>query len=176
MDEEYTVRFKPVGSLGRRKEWEDVDIMEGIYVGTFSEDKFDFLPLTEVPVVFTMWKEHPLAKKKVLSFEQLCGQTLAAVCDEEHLSENLKALLRDAEENGVRLIKTDHYDSSTYDTCVLNGYIMLTATSDSFAQHGMISVPFDRECLVPYGLYCRKDASATAAEFISFIKESVENM
>ena len=164
-----SVRFKPVSSLGHRIEWEDVDIMEGVYVGDFSSDKFEFLPLTEVPVVHAVWKEHPLAKKETLSYEDMRGQTMVTLSENSHLLDGITEHRRLAEEHGMNVVTVDYYDMSTYNMCALNGYIIETPLTTAFAQSGLVVIPSDMDFKVPYGFYYRRDAKDIGKKFIEYV-------
>lgn len=167
-----SVRFKTVSGLGHRDEWEDVDIMEGVYVGDFSRNSFEFLPLTEVQVIHAVWKEHPLAQKEKLSLSDMKGQTLVTIAGESHLIEDIRNKRRMAEEQGMKVITVEYYDASIYNMCALNGYIIETPRTTVYAQSGLVEIPCDGDFSIPYGFYYRKDAPDIVKRFIAYVKEN----
>ena len=170
-DTNYRILFKPISGIGSRKEWDDIDMMEGVYVGARCTDSFDFLSLTTVPIVHAVWKDHPLAKKKVLRYEDMRGQTMVMIGG-DGLSECLDRLRNQAEESGINVITREYYDISVFTMCAAYGYILQMPLSDQYAQVGMIAIPCDCDYSIPYGFYYRINASSLVEKFISFVKEN----
>lgn len=165
------IRIKPISSIGNQQDRADVDIIEGVYVGDLCSDEFDFLQLTTVPIVHAVWKGHHLAKKKLLRYEDMRGETMVTLSG-DNLSDHIKQLRTEAEEYGIHVITTEYYDISTFTMCVVNGYILQTPLSGRFAHSEMVTIPCDWTYSLPYGLYYRKNASPLLNSFISFIIEN----
>ena len=167
----YHANFKPISTIGNKKEWDEIDIMEGAYVGELTDEKFNFLALTTVPIAHAVWKNHPLANKKILGYEDMRGQTLIALGG-SHLIEQIRELPNLARKYGINVITKDYYDTSTFSMCVANGYIIQIPLSEQYLQPDLVTIPCDWDYTVPYGLYYRKAASPVVKDFIRFIQES----
>ena len=167
----YHAKFWPISSIGNQKEWDEIDIMEGAYVGNLTTEKFDFLALTTVPIAHAVWKDHPLANKKILRYEDMQGQTLITLGG-SHLIEQIRGLPKLARKHGINVITKEYYDASTFSMCITNGYIIQIPLCEQYSQPDLVTIPCDWDYTVPYGLYYRKDASPVVKDFIRFIQES----
>lgn len=166
----YHVKLKPIQSMGNEAEREGVDIIEGVYVGDMCGDTMDFLPLTTVPIVHGVWKGHPLAKKKLLRYEDMKGQTLVTLSG-PGLSDHIVQLRKEAEQRGIRIVTAQYYDISTFAMCAVNGYIMQMPLTDKYAHSEFVAIPSDWNYTLPYGLYYRKDSSPLVQKFVQFMEE-----
>ncbi|MBQ9662682.1 MAG: LysR family transcriptional regulator [Oscillospiraceae bacterium] len=167
-EKRYHVRIKPISSMGIQTEREDVDIIEGVYIGDVCSDEFDFLSLSTVPIVHAVWKEHPLAKRKILRYEDMRGQTMVTLSG-NRLTEHIKRLRDDAEKHGIHVITTEYYDISTFSMCAMNGYILQMPLSSAYTHSEMVAIPCDWDYTLPYGLYYKKNATPLVKQFISYV-------
>ena len=164
--------FKPISGNGNRKEWDEIDIMEGAYVGDLTDEKFHFLALSTVPLAHAVWKNHPLAKKKLLRYEDMRGQTLV-ILGGSHLIEQIRELPNLARKHGINVIIKEYYDTSTFSMCIAKGYIIQIPLCEEYSQPDLVMIPCGWDYTVPYGLYYRKDASPVVKDFISFISDHI---
>ena len=166
------VRIKPIQSMGNEMEREEVDLIEGVYVGDMCGETFAFLQLTTVPIVHAVWKGHSLAKKRILRYEDMRGQTLMTLSG-DRLMDHIKRLRTEAEQYGIRVVTRAYYDISSFTTCAINGYVMQMPLSNKDANSELVAIPCGWDYTVPYGFYYKKDASPLVRRFIAFMKQQI---
>ena len=167
-EKRYRVRFKSISNLSDHRETEDVDILEGVYVGEVQAREYAFLQLSKVPIMYAVGKEQPLAEKKILRYEDLKGQQMVTLGG-DNLLEPILRLRAQAEACGIRVITTDCYDIATFVMCAVNGYVLQVPQNGAYVHPGMVIIPSDLDCFLPCGLYYRKNASPLVREFVAYV-------
>lgn len=162
-----------IHTLPDSEEENSIDIIEAVRFGREAPAGLSFFELTQTPLVCALWRDHPLAKKSVLGYEDMRGQTLVTV-DSPYFTDSLRALRREAEENHVRVMVTDNYDLSVFGMCAAKGYLLQIPLFWRDINPQLVSVPCDWNYTLPYGFYYR-DTSPLAVEFINFVKEEMES-
>lgn len=149
------------------------DLLEGIFYGRELPADIRFLPLTRVPLVCAVWKEHPLARKSVLNYQDMAGQTLVTV-DSPHFSDTLHNLHREAKAHGVKVLPVEHYDLSVFSMCAANGYLLQIPQYWRDFHPSLVAVPCAWDYTLPYGFFYRENASPVTLRFISFVEDLLQ--
>lgn len=150
-----------------------VDLFEGVFYGREIPAGTRFLQLTQVPLVCAVWKEHPLARKSMLNYQDMAGQTLVTV-DSPYFSDTLHDFHRDAEAHGVKVLPVAHYDLSVFSMCAANGYLLQIPQFWQDIHPQLVPVPCDWDYTLPYGFFYRDGASPITRQFISFVEKLIQ--
>lgn len=148
------------------------DLLEGVFYGRELPADIRFLTLTQVPLVCAVWKEHPLARKSILNYQDMAGQTLVTV-DSPHFSDTLHDFHRDAEAHGVKILPVAHYDLSVFSMCAANGYLLQIPQFWQDIHPQLVSVPCDWGYALPYGFFYQGNPSPLTRQFISFVEKLI---
>lgn len=118
--------------------------------------------------------EHRLAGKKVVTFEDLYGETLMMV---EQGDSGVNDFLRnDLEKHHPQIHIEDtprFYDLSVFNRCAETGNVLLTLECWQEVHPGLISIPVNWDYSIPYGLLYSLDASQNVLKFAEAVKEVV---
>ena len=137
--------------------------------------KYNFLPLRTCACQIAMSKKHPLAKKEVLTWEDLEGQSLLLVRrgDSYVLDELRDDILRS--HPGIRIIDFDgYYDASAFNLCEQQGYLMETLDIWASFHPSLVTIPVKWKYAMPYGILYAKRPSKAAEAFIEVISRAVD--
>ncbi len=171
-DERYRVRVKTLQNMDREEELADVDIIEGVYIGSRNQKALNFLPLTTIPIVHAVWKEHPLAEKKILRYEDMQGHTMVTLTEAGHV-EQVGRLKEEAEKHGINIVTMDKYDLSVFSMCIANGYVLQMPLCGKYIHSELVAIPCGWDYSLPYGLYYKKNPSVLVQKFIEFVQEQL---
>lgn len=136
---------------------------------------YSFLPFDTCKCVAAMSKKHPLAKKKVLSWQDFDGETLLLMRQgESYVLDEMRDDILQGHPN-VRIVDFDgYYDMSTFNLCEQQGYLMETLDIWETLHPSLATVPVDWKYEIPYGILYAKDPSDTVREFISAVVAKME--
>ena len=136
--------------------------------------KYNFLPLRTCECRIAMSKKHPLAKKEVLTWEDLAHQSLLLVRrgDSYVLDELRDELLRSYP--SIRIIDFDgYYDVSAFNLCDQQGYLMETLDIWAGFHPSLVTIPVKWDYKMPYGILYAKNPSMPVKAFIDAISKSI---
>lgn len=166
----YTIQMSDV-RFGTR-DIEEVDFMEGIRDGEGWQKKKDFLPLATVPIACAVPKKHPLARKKLLTYEDMKSTVLVTI--KKGMSQDLDRLQEDVRSRGIRVVEVDWYSLSVFAGCEVNQYILQTPLCWHDIHPDLVTIPCEWDYSLPYGFHCKKNPSRPAREFIEFVRGLIE--
>ena len=149
------------------------DLFEGVFYGKTAPSDTRFLRLTESPLVCAVWKEHPLARKSMLNYQDMAGQTLVTV-DSPYFSDTLRDFHRNAEAHGVKVLPVERYGLSVFSMCAANGYLLQIPQFWQDIHPQLVPVPCDWDYTLPYGFFYRENASPVTRQFISFVEKLLQ--
>lgn len=151
------------------KDGDSSDLIETVYFGKEMPEGMDFLELARTPLVCAVWRDHPLAQKEILRYEDMKGQTLVTV-DAPYFTASLRALRREAEAHHINVLAVECYDLSVFSMCAAKGYLLQIPLfwQDIYPQ--LVTVPCDWDYTLPYGFFYRK-SSQLAKRFAAFVEE-----
>ena len=135
---------------------------------------YSFLPFGSCKCAAAMSKKHPLAKKKILSWQDFNGETLLLMRrGESYVLDELRDEIY-REHPDVHIVDFEgYYDMSTFNLCEQRGYLMETLDIWETLYPSLATVPVDWKYEIPYGipygiLYV-KEPTETVREFISAV-------
>ena len=126
---------------------ERTDLIESVYSHNEWEHGWEFYEICKVPFGFAVANNHPLASRSILTLRDLKEQNVLTLntgsCEE---IANILNCLKDA---GITVV---HHNMCWKD-------IMINA----------VTIPFEKEFLLPYGIFYRPEAHGAVRSFLDFI-------
>ena len=134
---------------------------------------YGFLPLKSYPYAIAMSRKHRLAKKEILHWTDLDGETLLLVKrGESYIVDEIRdeislhhPQIRVADFNG-------YYDIRAFNQCEQQGYLMGTISLWSALHPSLVTIPVAWDYKMPYGIIYEKTPSETLREFLSYFTNS----
>ena len=136
---------------------------------------YSFLPFQACPCAVAMSKKHPFAKKAVLTWDDLDGESLLLIkCGESYIVDAIRDdIIR--EHPGIQVIDFDrYYDISTFNLCEQKGYLMETIGIWAGLHPSLVTIPVDWKYEMPYGILYAKKPSDVVKSFIDMIAKAIE--
>ncbi len=146
-----------------------VDIVEGIQDGEPWQRTRNFLGVCRTPVGCAVPKNHPLAMKKMLTYEDMRGETLVTIV--QGMSKDLDQLREEATAHGVIVVDVRQYDMSVFSMCMMNGYLLQTPACWQDIHPDMVTIPCEWDYVHPYGFHYQGEPSGPVREFLGFVEE-----
>ena len=135
---------------------------------------YNFLPFGSCKCAAAMSKKHPLAKKKILSWQDFDGETLLLMRrGESYVLDELRDDIY-REHPDIHIVAFDgYYDMSTFNLCEQRGYLMETLDIWEALHPSLATVPVNWKYEIPYGILYTKEPSDAVREFISAVAARV---
>jgi len=149
-----------------------VDIIEGIQDGEPWQRSRQFLGVCRTPVACAVPKNHPLATKKMLTYEDMRGETLVTIV--QGMSKELDELRAEATEQGVIVVDVRQYDMSVFSMCIMNGYLLQTPACWQDIHPDMVTIPCEWDYAHPYGFHYQGEPNGSVKDFLKFVEELCE--
>ena len=134
---------------------------------------YSFLPLGSRKCAIAMSKKHPLAKKEVLRWEDLEGESLLLVKrGESYVLDEMRDEIHRIH-TSVHVVDFDgYYDLSAFNLCEQRGYLMETLDMWASLHPSLATVPVNWDYEMPYGIIYAKTPSDTVKTFIDAISKA----
>jgi len=163
---------KMIDMTSDEKQYFNVDIIEGVKDGECWQEHRNFLELCTVPIACAVSKKHFLAGKKLLTYDDMKGETLVTV--ELGMSQALDSLREEAEKRGVTVLDVKKYDLSVFSMCIMNGYMLQIPACWRDIHSDMITIPCEWDYALPYGIFYKEKSSKPVQEFVEFVEKLCE--
>ena len=134
---------------------------------------YSFLPLGSCKCAIAMSKKHPLAKKEVLRWEDLEGESLLLIKrgDSYVLDEMRDEIYR--VHPSTQIVDFDgYYDLSAFNLCEQQGYLMETLDMWTDLHPSLTTIPVNWKYEMPYGIIYAKKPSETVKAFVDVIAKA----
>lgn len=144
----------------------DVDCVVTPNHYTFT-DGYNFYLIRNIRAFLSMAKDHPLASKDVLTWEDLKGQSL--LLPKRGITYVTDAIREDIREKHPKVSVLDFegaYDLSVFNLCKKYGCLVEMPEVWADVHHSLVSVPVEWEYKIPYGILYAKEPSRAMKRFI----------
>ena len=128
---------------------------------------YSFLPFGSCKCAIAMSKKHPLAKKEVLRWEDLEGESLLLIRrGESYVLDEMRDEIHRGHPS-IQIVDFDgYYDLSTFNLCEQRGYLMETLDMWASLHPSLTTMPVNWEYEMPYGIiYAKKPSDAVKTFF-----------
>ncbi len=133
--------------------------------------KCSMLPLGNYKKMIAVSQEHRLAKKSMITIEDLYGETLMMVKEGDSPLNDL--IRNDLRKNhpAIRIEDTPNfYDISVFNRCIETGNVLLTIECWQDIHPALISIPVDWDYCIPYGLLYTQEPSDDVLRFVDAVR------
>lgn len=135
---------------------------------------YSFLPYGACKCAVAMSKKHPLAKKKILRWEDLENESLLLIKrGESYVIDEIRDDIL-CSHRSVNTVDFDrYYDISTFNLCEQQGYLMETLDIWAGLHPSLVTIPVAWKYEIPYGILYAKNPSDTVKAFVNMLEKSV---
>ena len=134
---------------------------------------YNFLPFGSCKCAVAMSKKHPLAKKEILHWEDLEGESLLLVKrGESYVLDEMRDEIHRVHPS-IHVVDFDgYYDLSAFNLCEQQGYLMETLDMWASLHPSLATIPVNWDYEMPYGIIYAKKPSDTVKTFIDVISKA----
>ena len=147
---------------------EKADLIESLNSGVAWMREWQFLEICKVPFGCAMVRDHPLAQKERIAFEDLRGMTVHSINDGS--CETIAALLARVREHGAKLVVSFGSGMNMFWESAFTRDIQLIPMCFQDILITMTVVPLKEDFLLPYGIFYRRQPSPATRRFLDFIE------
>lgn len=165
---EYEIETKTF-PFGLNEGMETIDLVEGLSWRKRWHKDFTFVELVRTPVSVGVFDNHPLANKKLLSYEDLRGLTVVTIC--RGMEDTMDRLADRLTEAGSEVITVDIYDNAMLTMSATQQYAILMPNCWRELFPSLKMIPCDWSHTLSYGFYVSPKASPQAKRFVEFMRE-----
>ena len=135
---------------------------------------YSFLPLASRKCAIAMSKKHQLAKKEILRWEDLEGESLLLIKrGESYVLDEMRDEIHRIHPS-VQIVDFDgYYDLSAFNLCEQRGYLMETLDMWASLHPSLATIPVNWDYEMPYGIIYAKKPSDTVKTFIDVISRAI---
>ncbi|HEX2914859.1 MAG TPA: LysR family transcriptional regulator [Chloroflexia bacterium] len=151
----------------------DFDVMVGAYDRVERSEHFNDFKLGEYRFCVTVSREHPLARKEMLSVSDLYGERLVMIKpgSSQRIDEIRDYLL--TEHPQIQIKDTPrHYTIDVFNRCEEVGAILLTLEGWKDVHPSLVTIPLDWDYTLPYGILYPLKLSNNLELFLRALQES----
>ena len=134
---------------------------------------YSFLPLGSRKCAVAMSKKHPLAKKELLHWKDLEGESLLLVKrGESYVLDEMRDEIHRVHPS-IHVVDFDgYYDLSAFNLCEQQGYLMEALDMWASLHPSLATIPVNWDYEMPYGIIYEKKPSDTVKTFIDVISKA----
>ena len=151
----------------------DFDVMVGAYERANGSGSFDDLKLGEYRFCVAVSREHPLARKDMLSVTDLYGERLVMIKPGiSPLIDRIRRYLV-TEHPEIQIKDTPlHYTIDVFNRCEGSGAVLLTLDGWKDVHPSLVTLPVDWEYTIPYGMLYPLKPSNSVLLFVRALQET----
>lgn len=150
------------------------DFLIGVCDSTTWLNKCNFLKLGNYKKMIAVSRNNPLAKKEILTPDDLNNKTLMMVKEgDSKINDDLRHdLLKKC--SNLHIQDTDvHYDMSVYNECAESDKLLLNIECWQDVHPGIVSIPVAWDYTIPYGILYAKNSEDDILHFIDILKNNL---
>lgn len=150
------------------------DLMIGAYDSIRTSKMNGFLQLGEYHFCICMPRIHPLSGKKLLSYEDMHGETLMIQkAGNSPINDKIRSEIENNHPEITIFDVSYHYHLEVFNNCEEKGYLLLSLENWKNVHPSLISVPLKVNYTIPYGIIYCSEASRETKCFINALKENL---
>ncbi len=136
---------------------------------------YNFLPIGTCQYQIAMSKKHRLAKKSVLKWSDLQGESLLLVKrGESYVVDEIRDEIT-RNHSDINVVDFNgYYDATTFNMCEQRGYLIGTMDLWANLHPSLVTVPVEWDYEMPYGILYTKEPNEPIKEFISSLVDTCD--
>ena len=148
----------------------ETDLIESINSNVGWMRDWEFLEICQVPFGFAFVNDHPLAKKQVIRLNDLRGETVMSI--NEGSCDSVVGILELLRRNRINVICSYGTGMNMFWESAFRRNVQLIPLCWRDILINMTVVPFEKEFLLPYGIFYRNQPHPAAEKFLDFIRKT----
>ncbi|ETP72705.1 transcriptional regulator [Lachnospiraceae bacterium JC7] len=149
------------------------DLVESINSGVPWMKEWEFIKICDVPFGIAASERNPLSGRKILSPEELRGETV--LCFRDEGSDIIQEVFGCMREHDIKLDIHDYPSNAILWGSGFKDQLLLVPMCWNDILAGMKIIPCTWSYSLPYGIFYRKNPSTTVRDFLSFISRTYED-
>jgi len=151
----------------------DFDVMVGAYERANRSDSFHALKLGEYRFCVAVSREHPLARKEMLSVTDLYGERLVMIKPgNSPLIDEIRGYVGTEHPEIQMKDVPQQYDIDVFNRCEESGAVLLTLDGWKDVHPSLVTLPVDWEYTIPYGMLYPLKPSNSVQLFVRALEET----
>ena len=146
---------------------ERTDLIESVNGNIDWAKEWKFYEICKVPFGFAVANNHPLAEKKVITCEDLKGQTILTI--NEGSSKEILDIIRYLKQAGITIICHKGPEVNPLWESGFRKDVLLVPLCWKDILINAVAIPFEKTFLLPYGIFYRPEPNAAVQRFLDFI-------
>ena len=146
---------------------ERTDLIESVNSDIDWQQTWKFFEICKVPFGFAVAENHPLAGRSLLTVQDLKGQTALSLNGGSN--ETLQELLRFLKSGGVHVSVQSGPEVNPLWASGFSRNVLLVPLCWKDILINAVTIPFEREFMLPYGVFYRPEPNPAAQRFLDFI-------
>ena len=147
-----------------------VELIESVNSGVAWMREWEFLEICKVPFGFAVVKDHPLASRPVLTLEDLRQESVLTL--EDGSCDAVAELLALLKRSGIPVQNPNTRGTNLLWESAFRRDVLLVPMCWSDILINMKVLPFEREFLLPYGIFYRPAPHPAVRRFLDFIERT----
>lgn len=150
------------------------DLVIGAFDATRDCGDSAFMQLGSFPFAIAMSYSHPLAKRKLLSPSDLAGQKLLMMKEgNSPRNDEVRRLLTEIVPTLAIADVPFHYGAEEFNRAEEEGCLLLTLTGWKNVHPSLVTIPFDVDIRLPYGIIYPRHPGISVALFLEVMKGAI---
>jgi len=146
---------------------ERTDLIESVNSEVDWEQDWNFYEICKVPFGFAVAGNHPLAGKDLLSIDDLKGQTVLTLNAGSSLV--IKEILNYLREENINIVCHNGPEVNPLWESGFRKDVLLVPLCWKDILINTVTIPFEKEFLLPYGVFYRPEPHAAVQKFLDYI-------
>lgn len=151
---------------------EHTDLIETVNSQVDWEKEWDFYEICQVPFGFAMANNHPLAERKLITLDDLKGQTVLTL--NTGTSNTIIQILSYLKQTDVNIVCHNGPEVNPLWEAGFRRDILLVPLCWKDILINSVTIPFEKEFLIPYGVFYRPKPHPAVQKFLDFIIATYE--
>ena len=151
---------------------ERTDLIESVNSEVEWERDWKFYQICEVPFGFAVAGNHPLSGRQLITVDDLRDQTVLTLNNGS--SACIAAVLGCLRDNGIRIVCHNGPEVNPLWESGFRKDVLLVPLCWKDILINAVTIPFEKEFRIPYGVFYRQKPHDAAKEFLNFIIETYE--
>ena len=152
---------------------ERTDLIESVSSNVDWQREWKFFEICKVPFGFAVAAGHPLSKKTVLSLEDL--KEISVITLNEDSSPEVSAVIGYLKKAGISITCQREPEVNTLWGHGFRRSALLVPMCWKDIMINSVTIPFEKEFPIPYGIFYRPVPGAAVQKFLGFIKDTYQN-
>ena len=148
----------------------ETELIESVNSNVGWMREWEFLEICRIPFGFAFVNEHPLAKKQIIRLEDLRGETVTSI--NEGSCDAVMMILDLLRKNRINVTFQDDFGVNMFWESAFRREVQLVPLCWNDILFNMTVVPFEREFLLPYGIFYRSQPHPATQKFLDFIRKT----